>query len=264
MSSLLRAAALVGALLATTACAGRGGAKHDAAPDTAAVAPVDSAAHDPWEPLNRKTHGFNRVVDRAILKPAARTYVRVVPKRARRGVNNFFDNLQQPVVALNLLAQGRPAHSGRTVVRFLLNSTIGLGGLVDVASLGGAPHYQADFGQTFARWGWKRSRYLVLPLFGPSSLRDGFGRAINSRVSPINELTKRTSPAVGIFYGVTSRAAALPTDAFSENAEDDYILQRDVWFQRRECQIRDCTRDLPDYELPEELRDPAPADAPPP
>ena len=208
---------------------------------------------DPWEPTNRKIHAFNRRLDRYVMKPIARGYVRVVPRPARQGVANFFNNLQQPVVAVNLLAQGKPKPSGQSMVRFLLNATFGVAGVFDVATAGGAPYYEADFGQTFALWGWEPSRYIVLPVFGGSSVRDGVGRLINSRVSPINAFAEREGPHVGILYGITSRASALPNEAFMENAEDDYILMRDVYFQRRGCQLRDCTHDTPDYELPEDL-----------
>ena len=208
---------------------------------------------DPWEPTNRRIHAFNRQLDHYVMKPVARTYVNAVPRPARQGVSNFFNNLQQPVVAANLLAQGKPAESGRSVVRFLVNATFGLGGVFDVASRGGAPYYEADFGQTFALWGWDKSRYIVLPVFGGSTVRDGVGRLVNSRTSPINWFAEREGPHVGILYGITSRASALPNEAFMENAEDDYLLMRDVYFQRRGCQIRDCTKDVPDYELPEDL-----------
>jgi phospholipid-binding lipoprotein MlaA len=213
-----------------------------------------NAAQDPWEKLNRKTHRFNKVLDRYVMKPVARGYLRGVPRPVRQGVTNVFDNLQEPVTSLNLLAQGRPRESGRSLLRFFVNSVIGVAGVFDVASAGGAPEYRADFGQTFARWGWRRSRYLVLPMFGSSSVRDGLGRLVNSRVSPINTVAVRAGGApVGIFYGITTRASALPNDAFTEGAADDYILLRDVYFQRRACQIHDCTQEIPDYEAPEEL-----------
>ncbi len=248
----IRTIALVLAALASTAgCAAQ--PRRDATDGTIDETRRSYAEMDPWEPLNRKTHAFNRELDRLVMKPVARAYVNVVPKPARQGVANFFNNLQQPVVAANLLAQGKAAHSGRTVMRFLLNATVGVGGVFDVATAGGAPYYEADFGQTFALWGWDESRYLVLPVFGASTVRDGVGRGINSRVSPINWFAEREGPHIGILYGITSRASALPNEAFMEDAQDDYLLLRDVYFQRRGCQIRDCTQDIPDYELPEDL-----------
>jgi phospholipid-binding lipoprotein MlaA len=217
-----------------------------------------NAALDPWEPMNRKIHGFNRMLDRYLMKPVAHGYLDTVPKPVRQTVTNVFDNLQEPVVALNLLLQGKARKAGQTVLRFGLNSTFGLAGIFDVASAGHVPEYRGDFGQTFAHWGWEPSRYLVLPMFGSSSVRDGFARLVNSQVSPINTVAGRElGPGVGILYGITSRAAALPNEAFTEGAADEYILLRDVYYQRRGCQIRDCTQDILDYALPEELGVPA-------
>ncbi|HET9484296.1 MAG TPA: VacJ family lipoprotein, partial [Xanthomonadales bacterium] len=219
------------------------------APRAASSSPYE--ARDPWQRLNRKTHALNRVIDGRILKPTARAYVDRVPRPIRSGVRNLFGNLQQPVVALNLLLQGKPGKAGQATTRFFVNTVFGLGGLFDPATAGKAPYHNADFGQTFAKWGWRDSRYLVLPMFGASTLRDGFGRVINSRTSPINEFAERTHWSAGILYGIHSRAEALPNEAFMEGAQDDYILLRDVYFQRRECQIRDCTQDDLDYELPD-------------
>ena len=246
---------LAGMLIAVATLAGCHAQARPDAPESVAIDDTrrSYAELDPWEPTNRKIHGFNRTLDKYVMKPVARTYVRVVPRPARQGVANFFNNLQQPIVAVNLLAQGQPAKSGKSFTRFLLNATFGIGGVFDVATAGGAPYYEADFGQTFALWGWEPSRYIVLPVFGGSTVRDGVGRLVNSRTSPINWVSEHEGPWVGVLYGITSRASALPNEAFMENAEDDYLLMRDVYFQRRACQIRDCTQDIPDYELPEEL-----------
>jgi phospholipid-binding lipoprotein MlaA len=241
-----------------SACSGRAlrgeGAELANGPTTA----EERAALDPWEPSNRRMHEFNRRLDRRVMKPVARGYVKVVPRPVRQGVTNLFDNLQEPIVALNLLVQGHGQKATESGFRFLLNSTVGLAGIFDVASAGKVPEYRADFGQTFALWGWQRSRYLVLPVFGPSSVRDGFARVVNSQVSPINTVgTRKLGPGAGVLYGITSRAAALPNEAFAENAADEYLLLRDVYFQRRGCQIRDCSQEVPDYELPDELGVPA-------
>lgn len=231
--------------------------RHQPAPPTATTGAAN-AALDPWEPANRRMFAFNQKLDRKVMKPVARGYLRVVPKPVRQGVTNVFNNLQEPIVALNLLLQGHGGKFGTSGFRFLLNSTVGLGGIFDVADKGRVPEYSADFGQTFALWGWQRSRYVVLPVFGSSSVRDGFARVINSQVSPINTVAARElGPGVGVLYGVTSRAAVLPNEAFAEGVADQYLLLRDVYYQRRSCQIRDCTQDAPDYELPEELGVPA-------
>lgn len=226
--------------------------------DAAASVGAASAALDPWEPANRRMFRFNHRLDQKVMKPVARGYLRVVPKPVRQGISNVFDNLQEPIVALNLLMQGHGGKFGTSGFRFLLNSTVGLGGIFDVAGKGKVPEYRADFGQTFALWGWERSRYVVLPVFGSSSLRDGLARVINSQVSPINTVgTRHLGPGFGVLYGINTRAAVLPNEAFVEGAADEYILLRDVYFQRRGCQIRDCTQDIPDYDLPEELGVPA-------
>lgn len=241
------------ALLALALLLASASAAHAVDDAIATTTHAANAALDPWEKLNRRTHRFNKVLDRRLMKPVARTYLKA-PRPLRQGVTNVFDNLAEPVTSLNLLAQGRPRESGRSLLRFFLNSTIGLAGIFDVASAGGAPEYRADFGQTFAHWGWDSSRYLVLPVFGSSSVRDGVARLVNSQVSPINTVATRAGgPPVGILYGITTRAAALPNDAFTEGAADDYILLRDVYFQRRACQIHDCTQEIPDYAAPEEL-----------
>lgn len=263
--------AMLRAALAVVLCAALGACRAQPRPDVPAPdATTDARQHtyaalDPWEPANRKVHAFNMELDEHVMKPVARTYVRAVPRPVRQGVANFFNNLQQPVVAANLLAQGKPSPSGRSMVRFLVNATFGLGGVFDVATAGGAPYYEADFGQTFALWGWETSRYVVLPVFGGSTVRDGLGRAVNSRTSPINWFAEREGPHVGILYGITSRASALPNEAFMENAEDSYLMLRDVYFQRRGCQLRDCTKDIPEYELPEDLgvSDARPVESPP-
>lgn len=249
--SAVRVTLLAFLLLAGAGCAKRGDVR-EAGPDDASkstIAGVD--AYDPWEKYNRKVHGLNRAFDKAVFKPVARTYMRL-PRRARDSVGNFFNNLQQPVVALNQILQGEPKQAGQATGRFLLNFTLGIGGLFDPATKANIPYRENDFGQTFALWGWDRSRYFVLPLFGASTVRDGFGRLINSRVSPINKATQEIGWPSTVVYAIHSRASALPNEAFMEGAQDDYILLRDVYFQRRACQIRDCTQDLPQYELPED------------
>lgn len=216
-----------------------------------ASAPLSPEQLDPWQPFNRSMHGFNRGLDRAILRPAARGYVKVVPQVLRRGVSNFFSNLYQPVTALNYLLQGEPRRAGSAGGRFLLNATLGLGGILDPATHAGVGHYENDFGQTLARWGWHRSRYVVLPLFGPATVRDGVGKGIATRVSPVGYVAEEWGPGVSLLYGVDARAGGLPAEAFLEDAEDEYLLIRDAYLQRRHCQLEDCSEELPEYLLPD-------------
>ena len=215
------------------------------------AAPLSPEQLDPWQPFNRRMHGFNRGLDRAILRPAARGYVKVVPQVLRRGVSNFFNNLYQPVTALNYLLQGEPRRAGSATGRFLMNATLGLGGVLDPATHAGVGYYENDFGQTLAHWGWRRSRYLVLPLFGPATVRDGLGKGIATRASPVSYVAEEWGPGVSLLYGVDARASGLPAEAFLEGAEDEYLLIRDAYLQRRRCQLEDCSEELPEYLLPD-------------
>jgi phospholipid-binding lipoprotein MlaA len=145
-------------------------------------------SYDPWEKFNRKVHTFNNAVDRTIARPLARGYVKVVPRPVRLGVGNFFSNLGEPITALNSLLQGKPKQAGQSLGRFLLNSTLGIGGIFDPASDAKLPRKNEDFGQTLGVWGWKRSRYVELPLFGPRTIRDVFGLVGDAPLSPIRQV----------------------------------------------------------------------------
>lgn len=208
-------------------------------------------ALDPWQGYNRKAHAFNMTLDRIILRPIAKGYATVTPTVVRTGVSNFFGNLQQPVSTLNLLLQGKGKDAGKSLGRFLLNLTLGLGGLLDVATQAGIPDYSKDFGQTFAAWGWGESRYLVLPIFGPGTVRDGLGKGVNTTVSPISWFAEKNGAEYSVLYGVDARARALPAEAFLKGAPDEYLLIRDAYLQRRRCQVTDCSEDVPDYLNPD-------------
>ena len=209
---------------------------------------------DPWEKLNRRVHRFNMVIDRRVAKPLATAYVHVVPRPVRLGVSNFFNNLGQPVSALNALLQGKPKQAGQSAGRFLLNTTLGIGGLFDPATAANLPNRSEDFGQTLGVWGWKRSRYVELPLFGPRTLRDVFGMAGDSPLSPTRQVE---DDKVRVFLQglqlVDVRAQLLSTDSFREGAADDYALVRDAWLQRRNYQIGEDRKQPKDEPLPDYL-----------
>ena len=214
----------------------------------AAVMPV---AFDPWEGYNRRMHRFNNAVDRAVAQPLARGYVKAVPRPVRLGVSNFFNNLGQPLTMVNSLLQGKGKQAGQAFGRFLLNSTFGIAGIFDPASRAQLPKKSEDFGQTLGVWGWKRSRYFELPLFGPRTVRDVFGMAGDSPLSPLRgiEADRVRIPLQGVQL-VDVRAQLLSTDSLREGAEDDYALVRDAWSQRRDYQIfgdRSSDQGLPDY-----------------
>ena len=215
----------------------------------AAGSPVAPPAYDPWERYNRTMHRFNNAVDRRVARPLAQAYVRAVPAPVRGGVSNFFSNLGQPVTAVNALLQGRPDRAAHSVGRFVLNSTLGVAGVFDPATAARLDNRNEDFGQTLGVWGWKRSRYVELPLFGPRTLRDVVGMAGDAPLSPLRQVDRDLirAPLQGLQL-VDVRTQLLSTDALREGVEDDYALVRDAWSQRRAYQIsgdRDAGDDRP-------------------
>ena len=235
-------------------------------PEPAALPPP---AHDPWERWNRRVHGFNMAVDRTIAEPLARAYVKVVPRPVRLGVGNFFSNLGQPVSALNALLQGKPRQAGQSLGRFLVNATLGVGGLFDPATRMDIPNRSEDFGQTLGVWGWKQSRYVELPLFGPRTVRDAFGLVGDGQVSPLRQV--HDDPVrIGLqgLQLVDLRTQLFAVDRLREGAADEYALVRDAWLQRRDYQIhgdrmREEQDGLPDYLLEDEANPTVPVDVMP-
>jgi len=211
---------------------------------------------DPWEPMNRRVHTFNNAVDRHVARPLAKMYMAVVPRPIRLGVGNFFSNLQQPLTALNSLLQGKPKQAAQSLGRFTLNATLGLGGIFDPATAAKLPHHDEDFGQTLGTWGWKRSRYVEVPLFGPRTVRDLFGMAGDA---PVALLRGVEEDKVRIFLQglqlVNLRTQLLALDSMREGATDDYTLMRDAWLQRRTYQIFGDRQLEEDKTLPDYLRD---------
>jgi phospholipid-binding lipoprotein MlaA len=243
---------------------------YDPVADPTLPAPAQSpTAYDPWEKFNRKVHAFNNVVDRAVARPLARAYVAAVPRPVRLGVGNFFDNLRQPLTMVNQLLQGRPRDATQTFGRFLLNSTVGIGGIFDPASDLKMKRRSEDFGQTLGTWGWKRSRYVELPFFGPRTVRDVLGLAGDMPLSPTRYVEDdKTRIFLQGLNLVDTRAQLLSLDSLREGAVDDYALVRDSWLQRRNYQIESHrTPKQTEEELPEYLQDEStptvPADAMP-
>ncbi|MCL1636022.1 MlaA family lipoprotein [Luteimonas sp. SX5] len=247
-----------------------GASQYDPVADPTLPPGVEStSAYDPWEKFNRRVHKFNNGVDRVVAKPLARAYVKAVPRPIRLGVTNFFNNLGQPVSALNALLQGKPKQAAQSLGRFALNTTLGIGGIFDPASDAKLPNKSEDFGQTLGVWGWKRSRYVELPLFGPRTVRDTFGLIGDAPLSPIRQIEE---DKVRVFTQglqlVDVRAQLLPLDSLRDGATDEYALFRDGWTQRRNYQIfgdrnREKQDDLPDYLREEEDNPSVPADAMP-
>lgn len=209
-------------------------------PGTEAGKGGDGAAptYDPWEKYNRRMHRFNLAVDRGIARPLATAYVNVVPRVARTGVSNFFSNLRLPVTMVNQLLQGHGDDAWDSLGRFLMNSTLGIGGLFDPASKAMVPRRSEDFGQTLGAWGWRQSRYVELPFFGPRTVRDVFGLAGDVPLSPLRRVEMdRLRVGLQGLQLVDTRVQLLSLDDIRDNAVDEYALTRDAWLQRRNYQI---------------------------
>lgn len=201
-----------------------------------------SEARDPWEKFNRGTFAFNDAVDRAVLKPVAEGYMKVVPGFAREGVSNFFGNLEDIGTSLNNFLQGKPAAGAGDAGRFLVNTTLGVFGLWDVATPMGLEKHYEDFGQTLGWWGVQPGPYLVLPLLGPSTLRDAPARAVDPAYYYGDYLFERESVSwwlTGLNI-VRTRADLLKAEGVvQEAALDRYSFIRDAWWQRRRNQVYD-------------------------
>jgi phospholipid-binding lipoprotein MlaA len=204
---------------------------------------------DPWERYNRKIHALNMGFDKAIFRPVAKGYDFIMPDAPQRGVRNFFKNLAYPVTFLNLIFQGKVEDSLTATGRFFMNSTIGLLGFFDVATRAGIPYYNEDMGQTLAVWGWRDSRYLVMPIFGPYTARDFLGRGFYGYFHPVSYLAREHHNYLPMVVDLISlRASLLPLDEDLRAATDPYALIRDAYLQRREFLIYDGEPPAPDYE----------------
>lgn len=204
---------------------------------------------DPWEAYNRKIHSFNMAFDNAIFRPVAKGYDVIMPDPPQRGVRNFFRNLAYPVTAINLVLQGKFEESLTATGRFLMNSTVGVLGFFDVATKLEMPYYEEDFGQTLAVWGWKDSRYLVMPIFGPYTARDFIGRGFYGYFHPVSFAIREYNNYIPLVVDLISlRAELLPFQEELDAANDPYVLVRDVWLQNREFRIFDGEPPEPDYD----------------
>ena len=196
--------------------------------------------YDPLEPLNRSVHQVNDFTDRLLLRPAAKGYRAVTPRFVRRGVSNFFDNLGTPRSSINNFLQGKPARGFDDIARFLFNSTIGLGGLIDVASHGGLEQYDEDFGQTLAVWGVPDGPFIVLPFLGPSTLRDAFVRPADIFLDPLVHYDETSvQDKLIVLRIIDLRTRLLSADRLLDDSKDRYITIRESYLQNRRFLIFD-------------------------
>lgn len=238
--------ALTGSVLALSACA------------TTSEDPSSTAVYDPFEGWNRGVYAFNDGVDRAVLEPVAKGYRAVTNEPVRGGVSNFLTNLNQPVVFANTLLQGKPLQSFDTATRFLVNSTVGVAGIFDVATALDVPEHREDFGQTLGTWGVPNGPYLVLPLLGASNLRDTVGFGVDNAFEPLNYAQFEGDTAFRVsrqVVGVVSlRESLIEAVEVLRDQPEPYVALRRNYTQQRAAAIRDGReeedpfKDLPDFD----------------
>lgn len=227
-------------LLATLTMGGCASTSTQERGDASGEGVVEQSAHpeDPWEGFNRRVFAFNDVLDRYALKPVATGYKTITPQPVQTGVGNFFSNLGEIRTAINSLLQGKPANAGLATSRFLINSTVGVGGLLDYATHMEITAEREDFGQTLAVWGWEDSRYLVLPLLGPRTLRDASGFPLDAAAHPITYMDDHQLRAGLTALDIVHLRAGL-LDQESLIRGDRYRFIRDAYLQRRQFEIND-------------------------
>lgn len=226
----------------------------------------DASANDPFEGVNRNIYAFNEVVDKAAIEPVARGYKAVTPEPVRDGVHNVLTNLRQPIVFTNSVLQGNANASGETFGRFLINSTIGIAGIFDVASTLGIEEHDEDFGQTLGVWGFEPGPYIVLPFLGPSSVRDTFGRVADRGFDPLTWTEFESDPDLDDHIGI-ARTVVGAIDTRSRLIEqidtlrqqpEPYVALRRTYLSQREAAVRngeteaDPYKDLPDFDVYED------------
>ena len=205
--------------------------------------------YDPLEGINRAVFGFNNVTDKIILEPAAKGYKKL-PTPIQSGIGNFIKNLKLPLVAVNQLLQGQGKNAVESTGRFFINSTIGIFGLIDVADNVGLEQKEEDFGQTLATWGVGDGFYIVLPLFGPSNIRDTAGMVMTMMTDPVNAYATNQGEA----WAIPIRTAANAVDqrskiidevnALRDNSVDYYAAVRSSYYQNRKAAIMNTDDDV--------------------
>ncbi|MDE1180258.1 VacJ family lipoprotein [Paraburkholderia sp.] len=226
----------------------------------------DRKPGDPLEPMNRTIFKFNDAVDRTIAVPVAKGYQKVTPQPLRTAISNFFSNLGDLGNAANNLLQLNITDATEDLMRFAMNSTFGIGGLLDFATPAGLPKHHQDFGLTMGRWGVPAGPYLVLPLFGPSSVRDGLGRVVDVRFNALNYIEPAWRNPLYVLQFVSVRSDLLgATDLLQAAALDPYSFVRDAYTQQRKSLLRGksggTNAPLPDYGDPGADGDNAPSGA---
>ncbi len=233
--------------------------------DSANVVDSGNMIYDPYEEYNRAVTKFNLAVDHAVIYPVLEGYRTITPKPARNGLQNVMKNLRSPVNLINQLLQGDLAGAHDVIVRAIINSTVGIGGLFDVAGYEGIPYESEDFGQTLAVWGVGNGPYIVMPFFGASNLRDYTGLLADSAMDPLNWYLHNTDKE-GLSYALSGTNYLLLRDSLYDSMKDMeqsnfdyYAAVRSAYYQYRKSAILDTTSwssqerfeelpDIPDFD----------------
>jgi phospholipid-binding lipoprotein MlaA len=227
----------------------------------------ERVAADPLQPMNRGIYRFNDSIDRAALKPVAVVYRDHVPSWFRTGVGNFYQNLSTPGTAVNNLLQGKPVAAAQDTLRFIINTTLGWGGVLDVASGAGLPQHDEDLGQTLGKWGVPAGPYLVVPLLGPSTVRDLPTRVATTLLEPLYWFDTGNARwgSLGLSV-VNTRASLLPLDETLDGVYDKYGFIRSAYLQRRQFLVYDGNppEEPLDEEFPDDTTNDDSGGAPPP
>ncbi len=216
--------------------------------------PQSLAQHDPFEPTNRAIFDFDVKLDHAVATPVAKFYRSAVPQPARQGIHNALDNLHAPVVLANDVLQGESEKAGDTIGRFVINSTVGVAGLLDVAASLGIPAHDNDFGITLGKGGAAEGSYLVLPFIGPRPPRDLVGSGVDIAFDPLTYMTWNNASLYMVIRGglgvLDSRAANIDAvESIERSSIDFYATTRSLYRQNRNAQIRGdaANEDLPNF-----------------
>ncbi len=241
------------AILALTAILASGCATRPPADDPQAVAEFERN-NDPLEPMNRATFQFNMAFDRYIMRPIAVVYRAILPSPVRVGITNFLDNISSPFIFANDVLQGEPDRAATTLMRFVTNTTVGIGGIMDPASKWGYEKHNEDFGETLAVWGAGESFYLVLPFLGPSNPRDAVGWTVRFFAEPTdilieNELGKEVGYSKTALEIIDFRSRNIENlDNLEANSADLYTAMRSAYRQNRAFRINNGKAPIPDAE----------------
>lgn len=221
---------------------------------SACTAPVPSGVNDPYEGVNRQVHAFNTVVDKNVIRPLATGTSKIVPEPVSRGVTHFADNLSLPGVVVNDLLQANIGDAAHNTLRFIVNTTIGVGGLFDPASAAGAPERSTDFGETLHVWGVGEGPYTELPLLGPSTVRDSVGTAVDYLLDPLQVLIPKDKRWIGSvakgYAKLDKRGRYSETvDSILYDSADSYAQARLLYLQNRRYELGQTTTET-DFEDP--------------